>query len=184
MAHEQSVKLSPVTITSLAGLSEDWSDPGNAAAPDDSYATVALSVGSPNSDLLRSVAYDFSSIPTGVTITGLGATIEAKYTGASAGAKIGSAQIVDGGFGVGNIDNTDKTLTTSDVDYTYGGSGVLWGITPSRADLDAEFGYQIVAVRTSGDPTVGVDFTPFTVFWTETRELTNRGISTGVRVGL
>lgn len=163
MSAKYSTTVLPTTVESVAGVLVDWATPSNAAASDDSYATAALQTLAPTSDPLRATVFDFSAIPATAIVSGIAVVIEAK---ASAAAYITYCELQSSGVRIGTRDTTDKSLTTSDAEYTYGGDGSLWGIV-TRDTLDATFGVQLQAVADPDDTTVSVDAISVVVYWTE-----------------
>ena len=67
---------SPGTVAHVAGIRPDWSNPSNATASNDSYATCTFT-SQTYSDPLDADNFSFS-IPTDATITGIKVTIERK----------------------------------------------------------------------------------------------------------
>jgi len=154
------------TGANVAGSGVDWTDPTNALASDNSHATAILSGVAPNTDQLRITNGDFSAIPITARIDTVTVAIEAKYAGGASGAKITSAQLVRTGAVIGAIDTTDNALTLTDATNTYTGTNAVWGTGHiQRASLDSTFGVQLACARTSGDPTVSVDFVSMDITW-------------------
>lgn len=135
-----------------------WTNPGNVAASDDTYATV----GQGNSGA-RTKWHNFGfSIPGGATILGIETKINGKYTNNPSGnelkltARIFKDVVVDGaaGYGIsGKSHPLSGGLTDSDDSYVRGGQGDLWGTTWTPAEINAaNFGFSITG-STSSSPT-------------------------------
>lgn len=161
--------LSPASVTD-GGAS--WTNPGNAASSNNSYATATIASGGTSSRLL---ATNFGfSIPTGATITGVKLEIEAK---ASLGSSLWSDgtigwnghQIIKGGTRVGNGGGTtNKGWGTSDSYQSGGDSTFLWNTTLTPADVNASnFGISCPLANIGGSSiTASVDHIRLTVYYT------------------
>lgn len=125
-----------------------WTNPGNAAASDDSRATSGASIGSPT-QYLKATNFGFA-IPTGDTINGITVEIE-RSRGSSISIADQRVRLVK----AGTVQSTDKgTLTawgSTDAYATYGGAADLWSGTWSPSDInDTGFGVVISAQKTGG----------------------------------
>lgn len=145
--------LYPSTVSEVLSPDSQWSGESGAAASGGESATTSLDFLVSRSRPLRATGFDFSSVPSGATIVGIGCRIEVSDDGGGFTAG-DSAQLVDGGAAVGTIDSTDKPISALGSVLAYGGKGELWGVSPKTRDLDADFGFQFVAKRTSGGTVV------------------------------
>lgn len=102
------------------------------------------------SDALKATTFP-ESVPAGVTAVGIKVTFDALYTGA---AGIGAlyVQLLKNGNPYGSIKTVTPTL--SNVNYTLGGTGDLWGAIWVTGDFPPStlWGVQFTAGMTSGGP--------------------------------
>src|SRR5262245_45815058 len=114
----------------------DWSDPGNITADDGSNATnTGLAAGGDTTDWIVADTFSLSAlIPAGATITGIEIRVQA----------LSSLSSVTGldNVNIGKDDSTlatpkdvDLLITTSAVDYIFGGPFDLWGLTWTRTEV-------------------------------------------------
>lgn len=154
---------SPGTVVSVTDIMlMDWSNPSNAAASDNAYATSAVFMGM-NSEYLKATNFGFA-ISAGATVNGIVAEIEKKSDSASV--DDGAVRIVKGG----TIGSTDKSSVSAwgaaDAYSTYGASNDLWGETWTVDDINAStFGVAIQA-STTGMDNAYVDHIRITVHYT------------------
>lgn len=150
---------SPSTVVSDSTLGTiAWTNPGNAAASDNTYAAAGPFVSSA-SEYLKATAFGFA-VPTGATILGITAEVERKANPVSP--MDSRAQLVK----AGTIQATDyanaDVWPTSDAYATYGGPADLWGDTWTPADVnDSGFGFAFRAQGATG--TANVDHIRITV---------------------
>jgi hypothetical protein len=156
---------SPGTLANDAGIgSTAWSNPGNAASSNNSYATNACS-GITN--YLKATNFDFSSIPSGATIDGIKVEVEA-FTNFTAFEH--TIKLVKGGVVSGDNKSAAGALNVGDPGTytTYGGIADLWGVALADTDVNSsDFG--VVLAYTNGgkgSPTVSVDHIRITVYYT------------------
>lgn len=136
-----------------------WSNPGNAAASDNAYATAS----SNGTQYLKATGFGFS-IPTGATIDGI--VVEWERKTSSSGVTDKAVRIVKAGA----VGSTDKSAAgdwpTTDTFKSYGGSTDLWGETWTAADINsANFGAAI-ATQSTLVRTNSVDSVRITVYYT------------------
>ena len=159
--------LSPGTVAddSAHGFSA-WSNPGNAAASDDTYATCSLVTGMA-SHYLKATNFGFA-IPSGATIEGIILEVEKKATAAFGNVTDSRVRIVKGGT-VGSTDKgTGATWPAADEYVQYGGVADLWGETWTDSDINSStFGVVIAATTGSVSETASVDQIRLTVFYSE-----------------
>lgn len=145
-----------------------WTNPGNAASSDDSYA-VASSLGSGNttSEYLLCTNFGFS-IPAGATIDGITVAVERSATQANR-MNDNEIKIVKGG----TIGSENKAIgtswPTSDASQSYGGASDLWSETWAYSDINAtNFGVVVSAIATAaGSRDAQVDLVTITIDYTE-----------------
>lgn len=145
-----------------------WSNPGNAAASDDSWATAVIGAAVTPSEYLKATNFGFA-IPTGATIDGISVSVERSATQANRVAD-NAVRIVKGGS-IGSTDKADGATPwpTSDGAANYGGAADLWGETWAYSDINnSGFGVAISAASTgSGTRTARIDLVTITVTYTE-----------------
>lgn len=125
-----------------------WTNPTNAYASDNSYATAVLGNG-----VYQSYSGFGFSVPAGATVVGVEVTIEAKVANGVTAPKISCYLTKDGNSSVGYA-RTTATLTGSDVTYTIGSPTDLWGNTISAAEANAAgFGISFLNGTESASPT-------------------------------
>jgi len=123
----------------------NWTNPGNAVASDNIYATMLLSSSTVTvwGNFLQVTNFGFS-IPTGATINGITVGIERKVSSTSFNPKDHTVKLVKGGTIQGNNKASASVYPTSDAYATYGSSSDLWGLTLTDTDVNAStFGVAI-----------------------------------------
>lgn len=118
-----------------------WTNPGNAVASDDAYATA--SPGGLSTQYLEATNFGFN-IPPPAVIEGIEVAIEKR---SALGTIFDSrVRIIKGGF-AGTDDHSDANLWPNvDTVVTYGGPSDLWGETWTSTDINAnDFGVAISA---------------------------------------
>jgi len=97
---------------------------------------------------IKATNYSFS-IPETATITGIKVDVNCK-TGAENLWEDNSVRLVMGGSIVGDDKVKNEALTTTMENVTYGGTGQLWGLTPTATQINAnDFGVVYSAISTS-----------------------------------
>lgn len=153
-----------------------WTNPGNAIASDNIYATVVINTSSSNfSGLLNATGFGFS-IPAGSTINGILVEAEGKAVG-STHAGFSACQLIRAGVVENHAGRTATPgLTSSDAFNSMGGSADLWDTSWSVSDINNS-GFGVAIVGNDGRPkeivTVSVDFIRITI--TYTAGATNKG---------
>ena len=137
-----------------------WTNPGNAYANDDVYATAAVPKGGGSSDTQRFTGFGFTSgdIPVGMVPTGVEVRVSALSSGT--GTHRFFLKIFDDTNGVSPIEIELPSLTTSEQQQLAGGAGVKWGnVAISRTDvLASTFGVQLYVLNNAfGTRTVSLD---------------------------
>lgn len=142
-----------------------WTNPGNAIASDNVYATSVLPTNGNSTQRLKATGCGFA-IPIGARIDGIAVTVEMNATAGS----------VDDFFGptlyrAGVVDNQAIYLNSwpvADTVFTYGGPTDLWSGGWTPADInDSGFGVAIRSRITAGAPgTARVDAITITVYYT------------------
>ena len=160
---------SPGAASSVTWTAGDtaWINPSNAITSDNSYATVTGD-GVNVAELLYLSTLGFA-VPTGATITGIVARVEAKHSvGGSSNAL--HCAVTKTGIGADPSGFTLRTITptTSDAVYILGTTTDLWGQTLSVADVNAStfglFFYVVAAGMGSGEVT-SIDDVVVTVYY-------------------
>jgi hypothetical protein len=144
-----------------------WSNPGNAAASDGSYATAVIGAAVTPSEYLKVTNFGFA-IPAGATIDGITVAVERSSSQANR-VNDSAVRIVKGGT-IGSTDKGSATnWPTSDASVNYGGVSDLWGETWAYSDINAStFGMAISAASTgSGTRAARIDLITITVTYTE-----------------
>lgn len=138
--------LSPGTMADDATVGTvAWTNPNNAMASDNVYATCALNGTTGVSHYLKATNFGFA-IPAGATINGILAEFEKKKSGANANGYDVTVKIVkaDGTFGTTNKADTVTAWSSTDTYVSVPVSGAstdLWGETWTPADInDVDFG--------------------------------------------
>ena len=147
-AHAYSVTASPATCASVAGVGTiAWTNPGNALASDNVYATAANVIRNTTTNYLECTGYGFS-IPAGATISGITVYVERKTSGGTI--RDAAMRVVKAGV-IGTTDlSTTTNYATTDVVEAHGSSANLWGTTWTPADINAaNFGAAFAAKNTS-----------------------------------
>ncbi|UZR27485.1 hypothetical protein [Methylococcus mesophilus] len=164
-----SVTLRPGTIVSATGAgSVAWSNPGNAGASDNAYATANVGTSPGESQWLRCTNFNFASvIPAGAIINGFTLTIERK------GSAINSVYdtrlyLYSGSAAIGSNKAVATKWPTSDGIATYGSSSDLWGTTGlTGADVNATgFGIELAVNSSTFTTTASVDDIALTIDYT------------------
>lgn len=164
---------SPGTISSSArtGGAVNWSNPSNAAASDNSYASAALSTNGSHWLWCTNFGLSSSDVPSGSTVIGIEARWEAKQSFEGIGVE-GSVNTLIRLIKSSALTGTQKTqsghLTDADAVYTYGGAADMWGATFSDAEIIASttgvaFAFEDLDLSTT---TVTCDHVQFRVHYT------------------
>lgn len=162
----------PGTTASDSGVGTvAWTNPGNVASSNNSYATATLTSGSV-SHYLKVTNFGFS-IPAGATINGITVEIERNVQNHALADPVqdNRVRLVK----AGTIQTTDKASVSnwpaSDTYATYGGGADLWSGTWTDSDInDSGFGMAISAkgVSVLNDPPVAqIDHIRITITYTE-----------------
>lgn len=152
--------------TSVGDVS--WTNPGNAAASDNLYATASLGTADTTDTTYYLMATGFGfNIPNGVTISGVVVEVERRASGS--GVRDYSVRLVVANTAVGS--NNAFTATdwpTTDTYVTYGSATDLWGLTLTPADINSGgFGVAISATNTStASRTAYIDHIRITIYYT------------------
>lgn len=142
---------SPSTIVSVSrGVGyAPWSNPGNAASSNDSYATCTHGGGDDGSQFLKATGFNFA-IPSGATINGIHVEVE-KHTilsGANNQASDDRALIVKGGVNGSTNKGIAGGWPTTDTYVGYGGATDLWGESWTPSDINsADFGFAFASTQ-------------------------------------
>lgn len=164
---------SPTSITSAGGPAQDWVNPGNVAASDDTRTTCALSgnaLFASFTEQLNVLGFDFSAIPSGATVDGIEVTIERSVTSTSGNPRDSILQLA--GLTGATTDKSSATVwPTSDGIATYGGPTDKWGATtPSLSEIKSgTFGVYIAAqidLTEGASTTVRIDHVTIKVYYT------------------
>ena len=159
---------SPSTITNDASAGDvEWTNPGNAASSNDSYATAAVTP-TQETNFLKCVGFGFS-IPAGATINGVLAEVEGKCGNANGAFFSSSRQrLVKAGTLSGTGATASALFGTTDAYVSIGSSSTLWGTTLTAADVNnANFGVAVRITDNGFTQTISVDHIRITVYYTE-----------------
>lgn len=158
-------KVAPGSATTTsAGGSVDWNNASNVFSNNNSYATVALSSGSPRSYSLNITNFGLS-IPSNATITGLQVTVH-RFT--SGGTIVDSSIRLYSGGKIGSNLASGTSWPTSEAAITYGDStsnSWVYGLSPSLLNSSG-FGISIAARRTAASGTLSIDYVELKVNYT------------------
>ncbi|MFD1294659.1 VWA domain-containing protein, partial [Lutibacter holmesii] len=145
-----------------SGDGDAWDTPGNITA-DDGVSAV-LSYESGDSEYLTASNFNFSSIPTDATITGISVVVNkwASSSDGTNGVKDTEVHLLKSGSasGITNKANTaDVWSTSSGTIVTYGGETDLWGTSWSPSDINnsSNFGVRLEA-NINGSRSAFVDY--------------------------
>lgn len=159
--------LSPNSVVNDTSIGTNaWSNPSNAAASDNAYATAAV-VGTPsvvNSNYLWCSDFRFS-VPPGSTVNGVTVEIERFTTGGIDRV----VSLVKGGVVSGSNKASGAGWAAADPGtyVSYGSSSDLWTLTLTPKDVNAKaFGCVLQAGSTDTGETVSVDHIRMTVDYT------------------
>lgn len=152
-----------------------WSNPSYAQSSNDQRATAATSAAGKleYSHYLWGRNFAFS-IPDGSPITGILVQIEAsKSATANTYAGDNIVRLLKGGVLVGS-NKAANSYTTTDTTYNYGGSGQMWEITLTEAEVEA-FGFGVAiscyvdSSEALGNAQAQIDYVSITVYYSLTR---------------
>jgi hypothetical protein len=159
--------LSPGTLANDAAVgSFAWTNPGNASASDNVYATISVP-GTTTTNYLKATNFGFN-IPVGATITGVVAEFERKNGAVIQDAADSTIKLVLGGTPSGNNLSAGATWSNSDVYGSIGSSSNLWGLSLTPADINSSnFGVAISAILDQGNngTTASIDHIRMTVYY-------------------
>jgi hypothetical protein len=165
-----------------------WSNTGNVAGSNNSYATASLSGTFTATEDLRATNYGFS-IPGTATIDGITLEIERKSTTVSGTTARDSRVFLtkNGTATVGSNKAMATAWPSSDTYATYGGAADLWGTTWTPSDINSSnFGVILAAIGDTGfsNPTASVDHIRLTVDYTDAGGVpfTQRRIMMGIGI--
>jgi hypothetical protein len=116
-----------------------WSNPGNVASSNDTYAKAGPTSGQYNSNYLKCTNFGFA-IDSGATINGVSVAIE-RRTKASESmdtyVQDVTVKLVKGGTVSGNNKGTYESWPYTEAVKTFGGASDLWGLTLTPSDVNA-----------------------------------------------
>ena len=162
--------LYPGTVATEAGPSgdNDWVNPGNVSADDDSLADITAPTFDAGDDSFRLIASNFGfTIPAGSTIDGIVVEIErSNAAGASSDNEVrlydSTATLVGDNKAAGGDWPTALTLAT------YGGAADTWTAGLDDVDVnDPDFGVAFIVNADAANTDIAVDFIRVTVYYTE-----------------
>jgi hypothetical protein len=156
--------IAPSGSNLVAGFSAAWTNPGNITANDSVVATVTVTT--TNSDWLVANNFGFS-IPSGSTIDGIVATVNASANTSSSAVDNGAFLIhANSSFSPSN-QATNSALPTTLTDKTYGGSSSTWGDSWTATDINsANFGFAFRVGGFTNPSTANVDYIKIQVYYT------------------
>lgn len=173
-------KYCSVAVDDASAGVQAWTNPGNAIASDDAYATCAVNG---ESHYLKCTNFGFG-IPSDATIVGVLVEVEAKVS--SGFAQFSAANLVQlAGNGPDHDMTSQAGLAFIDTVMPIGGSADTWGLALSGADVNASaFGVRIQAT-TAGLRTVSVDAVRMTAYYTTgTNWIAARGAIASILAGV
>ena len=148
-----------------------WTNPGNAAASDNVYATCVLAA-SQQSQILRATNFGFA-IPSGATIDGILVEIERKASAGSVGTDWDGPILVKAGVAAGTHDTSGPYWPTADAYQSYGGATSKWGTSWSDTDINnSGFGVQMRGDMGASGGTLSVDHIRITVYYSSGAQAT------------
>ena len=160
--------IGPVNLThweDLGGGFAGWSNPANAEASDNAYATCAIA--SDYSNALKGSQRTGAIVPATATIDGIKVEIEASAP--SGDIADNYVDLYKNGVVVNHNQATQSNLPATDGYRTYGGAADLWGTTWTAGDVNdlAGFGlvYGVEVIGAGG--TARVDHARITIYYTE-----------------
>jgi hypothetical protein len=159
---------SVVTSAESPWLDDDWVNPTNVTARDGTLAEITDNSydNGDQSYVLKAYNFNFSTIPTGSTITGVMCRIRARD---SVNADIDLVQLLDiSRAKVGtNMAATPVAVTTTLADYEFGASNNLWGNSLTESWVkDADFGVAFGMINRSNNADVFCDSIELDVYYT------------------
>lgn len=164
----------PGTVDSEGAIGTAWSNPSNAGASDNSYATFSRGT-SGNSRYLRAYNFGFA-IPVGATINGIAVSVERKADNNSASYNVydNTIQLCTASLtysGDNKANASSVYWPTSDGTATYGGAADTWSFSPTVAGINSsDFGVVVRATMFNIDDglaiTASVDAVSITVYYT------------------
>jgi hypothetical protein len=163
---------SPGTLADDASFgSVAWTNPGNAAASDNSYATVTATSATVLSHWLKATNFGFN-IPAGSTVTNVKVEVERNYSGDTQAIDNG-IKLVKGGVVSGNDKKNGAGVAWPGADayavYDFATDGTGWNVALTDSDVNAaNFGVVFSASVTSalGPSTGSVDHVRITLTYT------------------
>ena len=163
------------TSTYFHDANDSWSNPSNAVASDDSYATATIGSSSDVTYYLQATNFGFS-IPAGATIYGIQVNVERHQTcldstpPCTSNVRDNRVRLVQSAtIGSTNKADTSTNWSASDGTAAYGNSSDLWqgGWTVTNIN-DASTGVVLSAKLTNSndDQSANVDYISMTVYYT------------------
>ncbi len=144
------------SVTRMGSNGIGWSSPSNAQTSDDTRATLSSTPdASAYTDYLKCTGLT-DALPSGAVVSGIKITIERKD---SNGQSTDSAvRLVVGGTIQGDNKASSTQWPTTDTNATYGSTTDLWGLTPTREQLNgSDFGVVVSCNVGTGGPSGGTD---------------------------
>lgn len=174
----------PATFDGTSGTGASWSNASNAAASDNSYATVTPIGGQKTRFLTGTMGASAFSVPVDATIDGVVVSVEMKSSGNNV--DVWHVHILDTTGARCAADKATGSVPTSDTVRTYGGAGDVWSesLTPAWIN-DGDFGAAIAFDNgAAGTRTISIDQMFLTIYYTEPGGLLGRGPLRGVLRGV
>ena len=159
-------------VTSGSGDNNGYQTSPTSAFVNDSVFAVDTNSGTNNNTSCTSnrkdrhifYNYDFSSIPSGATITGIEVRLDGRVDSTSGAPKF-CVQISSDGGASWTAAKSTSTLTTSEATYLLGGAADLWGRTWSSSDF-TNFRVRITNVASSTSRDFSLDWAAVQVTYT------------------
>lgn len=164
------------TGSNVTSSGRAWLSPGNITADDGVSSTNGgLRFAVTSTDFLRATNFGFT-IPAGVNIVGIVASIEMAATAINPDFVIDSSvRLIKNGTPVGSDLATSSILPTTLTVEDYGGTSNLWGATWTRDDINSpSFGVQLqceIDRSSGGSLSASVDCVRLTVHYAQARSM-------------
>lgn len=155
---------SPATVTEIADGDDSWTSPSNAVGSSNTYARCETDVGNISNTLrfLFALSLPADTVPIGIEVR-----YEAKSDLAE-NTRGYLTSLVKAGVTSGNNKFDTAFLPEADTLYTKGGATDMWGLSLTRADVNAvNFGFDLKFEATSDAAMTLVDYGQIKVHYAE-----------------
>lgn len=159
------------SATDLLDNSNAWNNVTNILADDGNYANINHNG---DSNTLKAATFGLS-LPAGATITGIETQHQLKRTTTISGS-ITSINVAKSDSTLGTAKTPGTALTSSDLNYTAGGDGDLWGLTWTVSDIQASTFQTRLVVNRSGSGFIFCDAAWVKVYYTASTGAKSYGV--------